>query len=342
MSKPTLEFNTRHTRSELLLMVASFILASLISNAIHAGPIIRIDGSSTVFPIAEAVVEDFQIAKRGAIRVTVGISGTGGGFKKFCRDEIDIANASRPILHSEMEACRKLGVQYIEMPIAFDALTVAINPRNDWVKSMTLAELKKIWEPEAQGKITNWNQVNPAWPDAKIKLFGAGADSGTFDYFTEAIVGKAKSSRGDFTASEDDNVLVQGIAGDTHGLGFLGFAYYIENQKKIKAVAIDSGSGGVIPSIQTVQDGSYRPLSRPIFIYVNAKSADKPEIKEFINFYMRHATELIKEVKYIPLHEKFYDLNLEHFNNKVLGTVFGGEASVGMTIDELFERERQQ
>jgi phosphate transport system substrate-binding protein len=339
MQKFTLKSNIN---SKLLLTVFSFIFVAVISEHTHARPIVRIDGSSTVFPITEAVAEDFQIAKKGAIRVTVGISGTGGGFKKFCRGEIDVTNASRPILQSEMEECRKLGIQYIEMPIAFDALTVAINPKNDWIKSMTIAELKKVWEPEAQGKINNWNQINPAWPNAKIKLFGAGADSGTFDYFTEAIVGKAKSSRGDFTASEDDNVLVQGVSSDIHALGFFGFAYYIENRKKLKAVAVDNGDGGVIPSIQTVQNGSYQPLSRPIFIYVNAKSADKPEIKEFINFYMKHAPELVQEVKYFPLHNKFYDLNLEYLNKKQLGTVFGGEASVGMTIDELFERERFQ
>lgn len=330
------------TSTGITAIAAGFVIATLLSNPLQARPIVRIDGSSTVFPIAEAVAEDFQIEKRGAIRVTVGISGTGGGFKKFCRNEIDITNASRPILHSEMEECKKLGVQYIEMPIAFDALTVAINPRNDWLASITVAELKKIWEPGAQGTLTKWNQINPAWPDAKIKLFGAGADSGTFDYFTEAIVGKAKSSRGDFTASEDDNVLVQGVASDVHALGFFGFAYYIENQKKLKAIAIDNGDGGVLPSAQTVRNGSYQPLSRPIFIYVNAQAADKPEVREFINFYMQHAPELVREVKYFPLEKKFYDLNLEHLNQKKLGTVFGGEASVGATIEDLFERERLQ
>ncbi|WP_297325593.1 PstS family phosphate ABC transporter substrate-binding protein, partial [Nitrosomonas sp.] len=257
---------------------------SMTTGIANASPIVKIDGSSTVFPITEAVAEDFQIAKRGAVRVTVGISGTGGGFKKFCRNEIDIVNASRPITPTEMEACKKEGVQYIEMPIAFDALTVVVNPKNTWSKTITTEELKKIWEPEAQGKVTSWNQINPAWPDKKIKLYGPGADSGTFEYFTEAIVGKAKSSRGDFTASEDDNVLVQGVASDIYALGFFGFAYYIENIKKINAVAVDSGNGGVLPSAATVENNSYKPLSRPIFIYVNAKSADKPEISEFVNF----------------------------------------------------------
>lgn len=301
--------------------------------------VIKIDGSSTVYPITEAVAEDFQIAKKGAVKVTVGISGTGGGFKKFCRGEIDIANASRPIHRKEMEDCKKAGVQYVEMPVAFDALTVAINPKNNWIKTMTVAELKKIWEPAAQGKITKWNQINPAWPDEPFRLFGAGADSGTFDYFTEAIVGKAKSSRGDFTASEDDNVLVQGVASDKNGLGFFGFAYYIENQKKVTAVAVDNGKGGVIPSTETVEDGSYQPLARPIFIYVNLKSAEKPEVKEFVAFYMKNALTLVKEVQYFPFPPSAYFTIMEHFNKRRVGTVFNGVSAVGLTIDEMLKRE---
>ena len=231
-------------------------LLLVLSSQLGARAIVMIDGSSTVYPITEAVAEDFQAMKKGEIRVTVGISGTGGGFKKFCRAEIDIANASRPIQKAEMEACKAASVEYIELPVAFDALTIAINPKNTWSKTITVAELKTMWEPSAQGKITKWNQINPSWPDEKIKLYGAGADSGTFDYFTEAIVGKAKSSRGDFTASEDDNVLVQGIASDKYSLGFFGFAYYIENQKKVSAAAVDNGKGGVIPSAEAVENGS--------------------------------------------------------------------------------------
>lgn len=316
-------------------------MAVAVNNQASARPIVKIDGSSTVYPITEAVAEDFQVSKKGSIRVTVGISGTGGGFKKFCRAEIDIVNASRPIQHSEMENCRAAGVQYIEMPIAFDALTVAVNPKNTWSRTMTVEELKKIWEPAAQGKIIKWNQVNPAWPDERIKLFGAGADSGTFEYFTEAIVGKAKSSRGDFTASEDDNVLVQGIATDTYSLGFFGFAYYIENQKKVNAVAIDNGNGGIIPSAETVENGNYEPLSRPIFIYVNAKAADKPEVSEFVNFYMKNAPALVKEVKYFPLPNEAYQFNLNHLNERKVGTVFGGESKIDLKIDELLKLERQ-
>jgi phosphate transport system substrate-binding protein len=319
--------------------VSAVFLTLMSFTSMASADVVKIDGSSTVFPITEAVAEDFQKEKRGAVRVTVGISGTGGGFKKFCRGEIDIVDASRPILKNEMEACKAAGVQYVEMPVAFDALTVVVNPKNDWSKTITVAELKKIWEPAAQGKITKWSQVNPAWPDEPLKLYGAGADSGTFDYFTEAIVGKAKSSRGDFTASEDDNVLVQGVASDKSGLGFFGFAYYVENQKKIKAVAVDAGNGAVLPSAKTVEDGSYRPLSRPIFIYVNIKSADKPEIRQFVEFYMKNAPALVKEVKFFPLPAQAYATNLEHLNKKKLGTVFGGKSEVGLTIEELLKRE---
>lgn len=320
------------------LTVAIFLSASVTTGIVNASPIVKIDGSSTVFPITEAVAEDFQIAKRGTVRVTVGISGTGGGFKKFCRNEIDIVNASRPITSTEMEACQQKGVQFIEMPIAFDALTVVINPKNTWSKTITVEELKKIWEPNAQGKITNWNQINPTWPDKKIKLYGAGADSGTFEYFTEAIVGKAKSSRGDFTASEDDNVLVQGVASDVYALGFFGFAYYIENTQKVNAVAIDNGNGGVLPSAATVENNSYKPLSRPIFIYVNAKSIEKQEVIEFVHFYMKNAPALVAEVKYFPLSQEVYNLNIEHFNKKKVGTVFKG-SGVNIKLEEILKLE---
>jgi len=321
-------------------LIATILLSTCVTTGIvNASPIIKIDGSSTVFPITEAVAEDFQIAKRGAIRVTVGISGTGGGFKKFCRNEIDIVNASRPITQLEMEACKQEGVQYIEMPIAFDALTVVVNPKNTWSKTITVDELRRIWEPGAQGVITSWNQINPAWPDESFKLYGADADSGTFDYFTEAIVGKIKSSRNDFTESENDNVLVEGVTNNKNGLGFFGFAYYIENQTKVTAVAINNGKGGILPSVETVENGSYQPLSRPIFIYVNAKATEKAEIKEFVEFYMKNAILLVKEAEFFPLSPRAYTTMMEHFNKKRVGTVFNGVSAVGLTIDELIRRE---
>jgi phosphate transport system substrate-binding protein len=303
--------------------------------------IIQIDGSSTVFPITEAVSEEFQKAKKGAVKVTVGIAGTGGGFKKFCRGETDISDASRPILKAEMETCKQSGIQFIELPIAYDALTVMVNPKNDWVKALTVPDLKKMWEPGAQGKVTTWNQVRSEWPNSPLKLFGPGADSGTFDYFTEAIVGKAKSSRGDFTASEDDNVLVQGIANDKNALGYFGFAYYIENQKKLKAVAIDGGKGPIAPSPKTVEDGTYQPLSRPIFIYVSKKSLDKPEVREYVEFYLKNAPALVKQVKYVALPPSAYTIGMDHLKKGKLGTVFSGEAQVGIKIEELLKREAQ-
>ena len=325
------------------MRVLPAVLAGLmISGAAWAqAGLVKIDGSSTVYPVTEAVAEEFQKAKKNAIRVTVGVSGTGGGFKKFCRGEIDVSNASRPILKQEMEDCAKAGIRYYELPVAFDALTIVINPKNAFLKQITIDELKKIWEPGAQGKVMRWNQVNPQWPDQPIKLFGPGADSGTFDYFTEAVVGKSKSSRGDFTASEDDNVLVQGVAQDTGALGYFGFAYYAENMSRLKAVPVvgKNAKTAVGPSMESVLNGSYQPLSRPIFIYVNEKSYQKPEVREFIEFYMRHGGKLSREVKYVPLPDRAYTLNMEHLTKGKLGTVFGGISEVGITIEELMKRE---
>jgi len=324
-----------------LVAVAALFAGALGANAVPAhAQTVKIDGSSTVFPITEAIAEDFQKAKKGKIRVTVGISGTGGGFKKFCRGETDISDASRPILKKEMDDCRAAGVQYIELPVAYDALTVVIHPDNKWAQTLTVAELRKMWEPAAQGKVKTWKQVNPAWPDQALKLFGPGADSGTFDYFTEAVNGKAKSSRGDFTASEDDNVLVQGVSRDVNALGYFGFAYYVENKDKLRAARIaDKAGQGVEPSFETVINGTYQPLARPIFIYINSKSLERPEVREFVEFYMNNAEALVREVKYVPLPAKAYVYNIEHANKKVLGTKFGGENKVGLTIEQLMQLE---
>ncbi len=322
--------------------VAAMALTGVsVSGLVQAQALVKVDGSSTVYPITEAVAEDFQKSKKNSVRVTVGISGTGGGFKKFCRGETDISDASRPITKKEMEDCKAAGIEFMEFPVAYDALTVVINPKNDWAKNMTVAELKAIWEPAAQGKITNWKQVNPAWPDRPLKLYGPGADSGTFEYFTEAINGKSKATRGDFTASEDDNVLVQGVSRDVGGLGYFGFAYFIENKDKLAAVSVatEAGKPPVAPSLETVINGSYQPLARPIFIYVNAKAADRPEVKEFVEYYMTHGEKLTKEVKYVPLPAKAYAYNLDHFAKRAKGTKFGGENKVGMTIEELMKIE---
>ncbi len=315
-------------------------LTAIVSVASHARDLVKVDGSSTVFPITEAVAEEFQTAERGKTMVTVGISGTGGGFKKFCRGDTDISDASRPIKDSEQQICAQNGIEYIELPAALDALTVVVNPDNDWVDHLSVAELKRIWQPAAQGKITRWSQVRPSFPDRSLTLFGAGTDSGTYDYFVEAVV-NGKSSRGDFTASEDDNVLVQGVANNLNALGFFGLAYYEENQDKLKAVPISwKGGKPVLPSVANAKDASYQPLSRPIFIYVNKHSADtKPHVARFVEFYMnkKHAAPLVKEVGYVPLPEKAYDMAAKKFKDRVTGTVFHG-AEVGVGIEELMAR----
>lgn len=301
---------------------------------------VKIDGSSTVFPITEAVAEDFQAQNRGT-QVTVGISGTGGGFEKFCNGETDISNASRPIKQSEIDKCKAAGIEFIELPIAYDALTVVVNPSNTWATSLTVEELKKIWEPAAQGKITNWNQVRSSFPNAPLKLFGPGTDSGTFDYFTEAIVGKSDESRADYTASEDDNVLVQGVSRDQNALGYFGFAYFEENAQRLKAVPIDNGSGPVLPSRENVENGTYQPLSRPLFIYVSKKASERPEVRNFVNFYLTN-TDLVTEVGYIPLPEEAYTVAQENFSNGKVGSVFAGRDTIGVRIPDLLRLEGVQ
>lgn len=300
--------------------------------------LIKVDGSSTVYLLTEAVAEEFQKANRGRIRVTVGIAGTGGGFKKFCRGETDIADASRPILKEEMELCQKNGIAYYELPIAFDALTVAVSPKNTWITSMTVEELKKIWEPAAQNKITRWNQIHSDWPDAPFVLFGPGSDSGTFDYFTDAVTGKAKSSRGDYTASEDDNVIVQGIENNKNALGYMGFAYYAAQMKKLKAVAIVGKNGPVVPSAENVINGTYQPLSRPLFIYVSEAAAKRTEVKDFVGYYLKEGPKLITEVRYIPLPEHVYTKVRERFIKGDVGSAFGGLPEIGLAVEEIMSR----
>jgi phosphate transport system substrate-binding protein len=301
---------------------------------------ILIDGSSTVAPITSAVAEEFQ-RENANIRVPVGISGTGGGFKKFCAGETDISDASRPIKEDESALCAENGIEYIEIPVAFDGMAVMVNPNNDFVDCLTVAELKTIWEPEAEGVIMNWNQVREGFPDLPLSLFGAGVDSGTYDYFTQAINGQEGASRGDFLPSEDDNVLVQGIAGDGNALGFFGLAYYEENQDKLKLLAVDGGDGCILPSAETVNDGSYQPLSRPIFIYVNrARIDEKPEIDSFVDFYLANAGELATEVGYIALPQAIYTAAQARYDARTVGSIFEGLGStVGVTLEDLLAAE---
>jgi phosphate transport system substrate-binding protein len=307
---------------------------------------VAIDGSSTVYPISEAVSEEFRKSNPD-IRVTVGISGTGGGFKKFCAGEIDVADASRPIKPTEVEACAANKIEYIELPVAYDALSIVVHPKNTLAECLTTADLKKLWEPEAQGKVMKWNQVRADWPDKEVHLFGPGVDSGTYDYFTEAINGKEHASRGDFQSSEDDNTLVQGVSSDVNALGFFGFAYYEENQTRLKLAGIDdgkpdNGAGCIEPSREAVEKGTYQPLARPLFIYVKKSAADDPAVKSFVTFYLEKASELVGEVGYIALPGDAYKLARSRFDKRVTASLFGGKGSqVGVTIVDLLKKEGQ-
>lgn len=334
-----------HWQSLLTSVLAALIL--FVTAIATAGEIttVKIDGSSTVYPITEAVAEDFQNVQAGKIHVTVGVSGTGGGFKKFCRGETDIQDASRPIQTSEMQNCRKAGIKYFELPVAFDAIAIVVNPQNDWMKEITVTDLKKIWAPESQGKVTQWNQINPAWPHQPIQLFGPSSDNGTFDYFTEAIVGKAHASRGDYNASADHNVVVQGVSHDKYALGFCAFSYAEGNQKSVRVLPVVGGDKApkkmtaVMPSKESVENGMYYPLSRPIFIYVSEAASKKPEVMTFAKYYLQNAAKLVTEVKYFALPAKAYTMVEEHLAKGKLGTKFGGHSEIGMKIETLLKKE---
>lgn len=336
LEDPTRSILVNNLKVKVLGAVAA-VTASVsiaVPAAISQNAAIKIDGSSTVFPITQAAAEGFQ--KRGLGRVTVGVSGTGGGFQKFCRGEIDISNASRPIKKKEIDACKKAGISFIEIPVAFDGVTVVVNPQNNWATNLTTAELKKIWEPAAQGKITNWNQVRAGFPNLPLKLFGPGTKSGTFDYFTEAINGKSGVTRTDFTASEDDNVLVNGVARDRSALGYFGYDYFVANRSKLKAVSVN----GVAPSEATIRGGKYNPLSRPLFIYVNAKSADKGVVRNFVRYYLTNGVTFAKTAKAVPLPSAAYTSIIARFNSKKTGTVFGGDEKIGATIQDILGNPR--
>lgn len=298
---------------------------------------VSVDGSSTVFPITEAVAEEFR-SVAPAVRVPVGASGTGGGFKKFISGETDINDASRPIKDSEQARVLARGIGFIELPVAFDGISVVVNRENNWVDTLTVEELKAIWQPESTVK--TWADVRAEWPDEEITLFGPGSDSGTFDYFTEAINGKSGSSRPDYTASEDDNVIVTGVAGEKNALGYFGYAYYVENKDSLKVVAVDAGTGPVAPSATTIGDGTYAPLARPIFIYVRAAAADRPEVSRFVEFYLDEAPVLVAEVGYVALPEAAYSVAKRRFNQRVTGTVYGGDV-MGVSIEKLFSKDVQ-
>ncbi|MDX2273966.1 MAG: PstS family phosphate ABC transporter substrate-binding protein [Hyphomonadaceae bacterium] len=293
------------------------------------------DGSSTVFPFTESAAEAFQGSVGGRIRVTVGESGTGGGFRKFCRGETHIQGASRPITASEMATCRAAGIQYVEIPVAFDGLSVVVHPSNP-VRSITVAELRRIWEPNST--INNWRQVNPSFPDLPIVLFGAGTASGTFDYFTEAVNGRSRASRTDYTPTEDDNVTVQGVAGNPNAMGYFGIAYLEENRSRLRALAIDNGNGPVLPTTETVANGTYAPLSRPIFIYVNAAALRRPQVMQFAQYIATNAGTHASRVGYIPLPASAYQAYLQRVQRRQAGTAFNGVQAIGVTIDQVLAR----
>ncbi|AFY39138.1 phosphate ABC transporter substrate-binding protein, PhoT family [[Leptolyngbya] sp. PCC 7376] len=301
---------------------------------------VAIDGSSTVFPITEAMAEEFQKANPD-VRITVGVSGTGGGFKKFCSGETDISDASRPIKESEIALCEEGGIEYIEIPVAYDAISVVANLENDWAMCLTTAELTKIWSPDAEGTIDNWSQVREGFPDQPLTLYGPGTDSGTFDYFTDAINGDEGLSRGDYTASEDDNVVVQGVAQDTGALGYFGLAYFEENVDRLRAVEVDdedaaNGEGCVAPSVATVDDTTYQPLARPIFIYVSTDALERPEVSAFVDFYMQEENgSLVSEVGYVAMSSEIYSKAITRIEEKTVGSIFGGGSTVGVKLDEV-------
>lgn len=336
--RPRARLGESALRAIVLVLAAGVLLSSCARSGQEGGPgqtgegsradlrgTVTADGSSTVFPITEAMAEEFG-KENPNVRVTVGISGTGGGFKKFCNGETDISNASRPIKNEEIEACKSKNIEYVELAVGYDGLSVLVNKENSWVDKVTVEELKKIWEPAAQGKITRWNQVRPDWPDQPLTLYGPGTDSGTFDYFTEAIMGKTGDSRGDYTASEDDNVLVQGIAGDKNALGYFGFAYYEENADKLKLVPVLNPRTGkaVLPSEQTIRSGEYYPLSRPLFIYVRKESASRPEVRAFVEFYLSRP-DLVRSTGYVALSDELQSRMKNRFASGVTGTAYASE-----------------
>jgi phosphate transport system substrate-binding protein len=323
---------------------ALYLTTTIAALAGFAGPAladVAIDGSSTVFPVSEAFAEEFQIET--STRVTVGVSGTGGGFRRFCRGETDISGASRPISASEMEACEEAGIEFIELPIALDAIAVIVNPQNDWVECMTVDELKTMWQPEAQGAVDNWNEAREDFPDQELSLYGPGVDSGTYDYFTAAIVGEEHSSRGDFTATEDDNIIIQGVSTDEGALGFLGLAYLTENEGLVKAVGIEQEDGScVLPSVETARDASYQPLARPLFMYVNkTKLEENEDVRSYVEFVLtpENAVELVAEVGYVPLPEEAFALAQAKVEAGRTGSFFGGESKIGVKIEDLLQAE---
>ena len=349
--KNLLMWPAKISKSLLGLAILVFLVNAMATGLWAEAPAVTIDGSSTVYPITKLAGEAFEQETKGAVKVNVAFSGTTAGLRKFVKGEIDIADASRPILKSEIEKAKAKGIEYMEIPIAIDALTIAVHPENSWAESIKVSELKKLWEAEAEGRITKWNQIRPEWPDAEIKLFGAGGESGTFDYFSEIVVGKPDGLRRDYTGSEDDTVLVRGIQDDKFALGFIPYAYLFDADNKVKALAIEwdydaiNGrqvkSAPVPPSNKSVNQGYYIPFSRPLFLYINARSLEKSQVRDFLNFFLQNAGTYINKVNYLPLSEIAYKTAITDIDARKVGTRFDGEPVVGIAMHDVFTRPRR-
>ncbi|GAB4185213.1 MAG: PstS family phosphate ABC transporter substrate-binding protein [Wenzhouxiangellaceae bacterium] len=331
-------FRSLSARCQALLLL-TLLLSACADGQRQRPQLIQIDGSSTVYPIIEAMVEEFQIARQGTVQMTVGISGSGGGFKKFCRGELDITNASRPIAASEMADCRAHDIGFIELPLAYDAITIVVHPDNNWLNHITTQQLKSIWQPAAQETLLSWDQLDSSYPAASLNLYGAGPDSGTFDYFTAVIVGRSHASRGDYTASEDDNLLVRGVASDRYALGYFGLAYYFENRDKLRAVPVVNAAGEpVLPTSTAVQNGVYRPLARPVFLYISLRAAQRPVVQDFIHYMYqpRNRQEIISWVGYVPLTAPAYDAVMARFDARTTGSLFSDPQTRSQTVDQVY------
>lgn len=321
--------------------LARFMLLATLASAACGSPaarstgaVIAVDGSSTVYPLTEAVAEEFQHSYPGA-RITIGVAGTGGGFNKFCRGETVLSNASRPITATERAECAVRGVEFVELPVAYDGITIVVHPSNTWADTLTVEELRRLWRHEAEGRVMRWSQVRAGFPDREIHLFGAGVDSGTFDAFTGAIMGAPRDSRGDYTSSEDDNILVQGVASDPLALGYFGFSYYSEHRDYLRAVAIRQADGlpAVVPTEDTIRSGRYRPLSRPVFVYVSLRALDRPDVRALVDYYVTHGGELAREVGYVPLTEPVAKAVRARVAARTTGSLYGTNHPLGATLD---------
>lgn len=322
----------------ILILIISFSTFNKIlsqTNLAAETQVIKIDGSSTVYPISLEAKKRYQRRNKNA-EISVEFSGSGGGFRKFCAGETDINDASRPINGTEMEDCAAAGIEYLEVPIAYDAITIVVHPNNDWAETITVEELKKLWRPEAERQITQWNQIRRNWPNRPIKLFGPGLDSGTFDYFTEVIVGKPGASRTDFTDSEDDDELVERISNEPEALGYFGIGYYVKNWEELKAVAVDSGEGPVYPTVDALRSVKYKPLSRPLFLYINTESLqNKPDLQSFVEYYLQDVKNWVPFIGYIPLSDRVYTLSLERFQQRKTGSLYEGQLRPEVALEDL-------